>query len=128
RRTCEGLTGLQYGSCVTAAVLVSADDPFFEMSLCVALRGPDAADCVRGVRVPGLAQGPGGQRLRLIRSCANVFHSAQEAGYHWLGTALNVVTNGRFEHAGCPALRFAATREACTAGARAYQGPLVTFA
>ena len=128
RATCEGLRGLQYGSCVTAAVLVSADDPFFEMSLCVALRGTDAGDCVRGVRVPDLAQAPGVQRLRLIRRCANVFHPAQHACYHWLGTALNVVTNGKFEHAGCPALRFAATREACTAGAKAYEGPLVTFA
>jgi hypothetical protein len=128
RGTCQGLTGLQYGSCVTAAVLVSEDDPFFEMNLCVALRGADAADCVRGVRVPDLAQGAGAARLQLIRRCADVFHPAQKACYRWLGTALNVVTNGKFEHAGCPALRFAGTREACIAGAKAYEGPLVTFA
>jgi hypothetical protein len=126
-RTCRGLAGLQHESCVTAAVVVSADDPFSQMGICVALRTMEAADCARGVRVPDLAQVPGSERIRLIRRCANVFHPAQHACYGWMGKALNVVTNGKFESLGCPALRYAATRAACLAGARAYEGPLVTF-
>ena len=127
RSVCRGLRGIQHGGCVTAAVVVSADDPFAEMDLCVAMRNHDAADCVRGVRVPDLAQSPGFERLKLIRRCANVVHSAQGACYRWLGKALNVVTNGRFAGHGCPALRLAATRQACAAGARSYEGPLETF-
>ena len=66
-------------------------------------------------------------QIRLIRRCANVYHPAQEACYRWLGTALNVVTNGRFEQEGCGALAYAATRYACHAGAEDYEGPLETF-
>jgi hypothetical protein len=124
---CKGLSGIQHGSCVTAAVVVSVDDPFAEMDLCVGMRDADAGDCVRGVRVPDLAQSPGSERLRLIRLCANVVHAEQQECYRWLGTAMNVITNGRFERAGCPALRFAATRDSCVTGAKAYNGPLVTF-
>ena len=70
-------------------------------------RGADVRHCVRGVRVPDLAQGPGCERLQLIRRCAHVAHGAQQAAcYRWLGMALNVVTNGRFATKGCPALRF----------------------
>jgi len=127
RSVCRGLTRLQHGSCVTAAVVVSADDPFAEMDLCVGLRGSDVGNCVRGVRVPDVAQGPGTQRLKLIRRCAHVDHAQQAACYRWLGLALNVVTNGRFANKGCPALRFASTRAACRAGAAGYEGPLETF-
>ena len=66
------------------------------MDLCIALRGGDVGNCVRGVRVPDLAQGPGSERLKLIRRCAHVDHAQQAACYRWLGLALNVVTNGRF--------------------------------
>jgi hypothetical protein len=124
---CRGLSRLQHGSCVTAAVLVSVDDPFRQLQLCVELPGAEVADCVRGVRVPDLAKGPGSERLQLIRGCAHVAHAGQRACYRWLGTALNVVTNGRFARKGCPALRFAATRDACLAGAGASAGPLETF-
>ena len=33
-------------------------------------RAPTSPDCVRGVRVPDLAEGPGSERLQLIRRCA----------------------------------------------------------
>jgi hypothetical protein len=124
---CRGLTGLQHGSCVTAAVLVSVDNPFTEMDLCVGLRSNDAADCVRGVRVPDLADSPASERLRLIRRCANVYAPAQNACYRWLGTALNVVTNGKWKDDGCSELMFDATRDACKDGADDYEGPLETF-
>jgi hypothetical protein len=127
RGACRGLNGLQHRACITAAAVVSVDDPFAQMDLCVGLRDPDAADCVRGVRVPDLGRSPLSQQLRLIRGCANVFHPAQRACYTWLGKALNVVTNGRFAGDGCPTLRYAATRDACKAGADAYEGPLATF-
>jgi hypothetical protein len=124
---CLGLEGIQHGSCVTAAVVVSSDDPFTQMELCGELRSIEAADCVRGVRAPELGQGPLARQIKLIRRCADVFHPAQAACYRWLGTALNVITNGTFADDGCSELSFAATREVCKAGADAFDGPLETF-
>lgn len=126
-RECRGLAGIQHGSCVTAAVVVSSDDPFTQMNLCSRLRRMEAADCVRGVRAPELGQGPLSRQIKLIRRCADVYHPAQAACYRWLGTALNVITNGTFADDGCRSLSFAATRDGCEAGADAYRGPLETF-
>jgi hypothetical protein len=124
---CRGLEGIQHGGCVTAAVVVSSDQPFTQMDLCSQLRRMEAADCVRGVRAPELGQSPLSLQIKLIRRCADVYHPAQAACYRWLGTALNVITNGKFAGDGCSALTFAATRDGCKAGADAYKGPLETF-
>ena len=124
---CAGLRGLQHSGCVTGASLIVSSDPFDQLRVCAGLRGGDAASCFRGVRVPGVALAPTRDRLRLIRGCANVDHAAQRDCYEWLGKALNVVTDGKFAAAGCPALRYAATRAACRAGARGYAGALETF-
>jgi hypothetical protein len=124
---CSGLTGIQHGACVTAAVVVSSADPFTQMDLCSGLRRMEASDCVRGVRAPELGQSPLSLQIKLIRRCADVYHPAQAACYRWLGTALNVITNGKFASDGCSALTFAATRDGCKAGADAYEGPLETF-
>ena len=126
-KQCAGLTGVQRSGCVIASVLIVADDPFTEMDICVAMRRPAAADCVRGVRVADLNESPRDEQLRLIRRCANVWHGAQNACYRWMGLALNVVTNGDFKDAGCGDLMFDATRNACKDGADAYDGPLETF-
>jgi hypothetical protein len=112
---------------VIASVVVAADDPFTEMGICVAMRRPGAADCVRGIRVGDLNASPLSQQLELIRQCANVFHGAQHACYRWLGMTLNVITNGSFKDNGCNDLKFDSTRKACTDGADAYEGPLETF-
>lgn len=127
RAVCSGLGGLQRSACVTAAALISADDPFTQMEVCAGFRDAKAADCIRGVRAPDLGQSPLAEQVRLIRRCANIVHAAQAACYRWLGMALNVVADGRFGAGGCPDLRYAATRKTCAAGARAYQGPLETF-
>jgi hypothetical protein len=124
---CRGLTGTQRGACITAAAVVSASDPFTQMDLCQSLRRSEASDCVRGVRAPELGRSPMSVQIRLIRRCANVYHPAQAACYRWLGTALNVITNGKFADGGCGSLTYAATRDACEAGADAYEGPLETF-
>jgi hypothetical protein len=124
---CAGLAGVQRSGCVTASVLIAADDPFTEMDICVSMRRPAAADCVRGVRVADLNESPRHEQLRLIRRCANVWHGAQNACYRWMGMALNVVTNGEFKDDGCGELLFDATRDACRDGADAYDGPLETF-
>lgn len=124
---CHGLTALQHEACVTAASLISADDPFAQMELCAGLRDGEAADCVRGVRAPDLGQSPLRERVRLIQKCAQIAHVAQRGCYTWLGLALNVVSNGKFAATGCRQLMYAATRARCRAGARAYEGPLETF-
>ena len=61
---CEGLDGLQRSGCVTAAAVISADDPFTQMALCAGLRDQEAADCVRGVRAPDLGQSPIREQVR----------------------------------------------------------------
>src|SRR3954468_1412340 len=124
---CKGLGGIQLSGCVIASVVVAADDPFTEMDVCVSMRRPAAADCVRGIRVADLNQSTHEEQLRLIRRCANVWHGAQKACYRWMGTALNVVTNGDFSDDGCGDLMFDATRDACKDGAGDYDGPLETF-
>jgi hypothetical protein len=126
-RECRGLHGTQRAGCTIASVIVAADDPFTEMDICVAMRRPGAAECVRGIRVGDLNESPRSEQLALIRRCANVFHGAQHACYRWLGMTLNVVTNGDFENDGCNELRFVATRVACKEGAAAYEGALETF-
>lgn len=126
-RECRGLHGSQRAGCTIASVVVAADDPFTEMDICIAMRRPGAADCVRGIRVADLNTSPRSEQLDLIHRCANVFHGAQRACYRWLGKTLNVVTNGDFMDDGCNELRFVATREACKEGAAGYEGPLETF-
>jgi hypothetical protein len=126
-KECKGLTGLQRSGCVIASVVVAADDPFTEMDICVSMRRPAAADCVRGVRVADLNESPLSEQLRLIRRCAHVWHGAQNACYRWMGTALNVVTDGKFADDGCSELMFDATKRACKDGADSYDGPLETF-
>ena len=125
-RTCRGLVGRQRGGCVTAASLVTAVDPFDQLEVCANLDATDAASCVRGVRVQGVAGTPLAYQVRLISQCATV-RTAQRACYTWIGRALNVVADGRFAATGCPRLRYAATRAACVRGARAYGGALETF-
>jgi hypothetical protein len=124
---CRGLGGLQHEACVTGAVLIVSPDPFDQLDVCKRLRGTDAAACVRGVRVPSIALSPLRDQVRLVRQCANVDHEAQRACYSWLGEALNVIRNGGFTEQGCPKLSYAATRSACTEGARSYDGALQTF-
>ena len=124
---CRGLDGIQHESCVTAASLVVSPDPFDQLAVCKALRGADAAACVRGVRVPSIALSPLADQLRLIKGCAGIDHPAQHACYSWLGKALNVIRNGGFSGPGCDKLAYATTRAACAEGARAYEGALQTF-
>jgi hypothetical protein len=124
---CSGLAQLQHSACVTAASLISSTDPFEQLTTCSRLRGDDAAACVRGIRVPGVAGAPLDAQLRLIRGCADVDHAAQRACYEWLGRTLNVVANGAFGRVGCPELAYAATRDDCARGAAAYEGALETF-
>jgi hypothetical protein len=126
-RVCNGLSGVQRSGCVTAAAVVSADDPFAQMQLCASLRDGDALDCVRGVRAPDLGKSPLSEQVRLIRQCALVAHVSQAGCYTWLGKALNVVADGRFAKAGCADLSYSATRARCRSGAAAYEGPLETF-
>lgn len=124
---CSGLHGIQLKGCVTRASLIRSSDPFQQMSTCARIPAALAVACARGVRVPGVALSPEGQRLGLISACAAFPASAHFGCYWWLGLALNVVTNGRFDREGCPRLGTRAARKACEIGAAAYRGALVTF-
>src|SRR5437588_316108 len=124
---CDGLSGLQQQACVTGGSVIVSPDPFTQLAVCKQLRGADAEACVRGIRVPALAAQPLRDQVRLIRGCAGIDHAAQHACYAWLGEALNVVRNGGFGDTGCGELMYAKTRDACAAGARAYNGALQTF-
>jgi hypothetical protein len=126
-RLCRGLGGLQQEACVTGGSVIVSPDPFVQLAVCRQLRAADGGACVRGIRVPALATQPLRDQVRLIRGCANFDHAAQHACYAWLGTALNVVRNGQFGDEGCGELMYAATRDACAAGARSYNNALQTF-
>ena len=125
RRTCRRLASAQRFGCISAAALTISSDPFEQMRVCSALRGADAAACLRGVPDQALMGSPNAQ-LRLIRECRRLVRASRSDCYSWLGRTLAVVTNGRFRVRGCVRLK-ADARRACLAGAARMNAPLVTF-
>jgi hypothetical protein len=125
RRLCRRLAGLQRVGCIGAASLITSADPFIQMRICAHLGG-DAAGCVYGLNVQNLATASGPRRVKLIRECATLPSSGRDRCYEWLGTALAVVTNGRFGQLGCGWLAVTG-RKLCTDGARRMNQALVTF-
>ncbi len=126
RRLCVGLSGLQREGCIGAASLITSPDPFIQMRICARLRGADASGCLYGLNVQNLATSRGSRRVRLIEDCARIAVTARASCYGWLGTALSVVTNGRFRELGCPFIERSG-RGSCAAGARRMNQALVTF-
>jgi len=76
--------------------------------------------------VQNLATAKGVRRVLLIERCGKMSAAVRRGCYEWLGTALAVVTNGRFQERGCPFISRAG-RSACTAGAMRMNRALVTF-
>ena len=72
------------------------------MSICGSLRAADTVSCLYGVNIQNLADTRGAKRVELIERCGRLRVKAQAACYRWLGTALTVVTDGRFRSLGCP--------------------------
>jgi hypothetical protein len=126
RRLCAGLAALQRRGCIGAASLITSADPFQQMRVCARLGGTDAVDCLYGVNVQNLATAKGSRRVLLIERCGRMKAAARQGCYEWLGTALAVVTNGRFKEQACPYISRAG-RSACTAGAGRMNQALVTF-
>jgi hypothetical protein len=127
RSLCRRLAGVQRSGCVAGAALSGAtSDPFQLALLCRTLGGPDVVSCLRSVPVEQIDGRPGRQ-LALIQTCAGVPRQSQSGCYEWLAQALTVVTNGRFEES-CGKLRYEATRDRCTTGAKRFRNALVTFA
>ena len=123
---CAGLAGLQRQACLTAASVIGPPDPATQLEVCSDFRGRDAVSCIHGTKVQNLLGSSTGTFLAMIRNC-NLFQGAtRRACYFWLGKTLSVVTDGGFRRDGCPSLARAA-RDACVAGARSMNGPLVTF-
>jgi hypothetical protein len=123
---CFGLEGLQREACVTAASVVGPADPQAQLVLCSGLRGPDATACIRGVKVQNYLEGDTDTYLALIRRCELFRGAARGFCDRWLGKVIAVVTDGAFAEDGCPQLE-GADEDACRAGARSYEEPLVTF-
>jgi hypothetical protein len=125
RRLCRGLAGLQRVGCIGAASLITSADPFIQMRICARLRS-DAAGCVYGLNVQNLLTASGPRRVKLIRECATLPLKARDRCYEWLGTALAVVTNGRFGRLGCGWVAVPG-RKLCVDGAERMDQALVTF-
>ena len=123
---CDGLEGLQRGACVSAASLIVPGEPPEHLAVCAELRGRDAVNCVRALRVAGYENRPGLQDA-LIRQCETMPAEARLDCYEWLGRALSVVSNGVFRDRGCSQLDGEAG-DRCRAGADDRRLPLVTFA
>ncbi len=126
RSLCTGLRALQREGCIGAASLITSADPFIQIRICARLRGADAVSCLYGMNVQNLTTSRGSQRVKLIERCGALRRSARGACFEWLGTALSVVTNGRFQRLGCPFIPRAG-RDGCLAGARRMNDALVTF-
>jgi hypothetical protein len=122
---CHGLAGLQREGCVGAASLITSADPFIQIRVCARMHWRDAASCVYGLNAQDLSNSRGSQRVKLIENCSLLPRKARSRCYEWLGTALSVVTNGRFRELACPFI--GAGRDACTAGAMRMNDALVTF-
>jgi hypothetical protein len=126
RRLCTGLAGRQRQGCIGAASLITSPDPFIQMRVCARLRGADGVSCVYGINAQNLATTRGSRRVKLIESCGLMAVTARQSCYEWLGTALSVVTNGRFRELACPFITRSG-RDACLAGARRMNDALITF-
>jgi hypothetical protein len=125
---CEDLDGIQRGGCITGAAVIGPSDPAAQLRICANLETPaDAADCVRGTKVQNLLDASTRDYVRLIEGCDHFAAEARAACYRWLGKALAVVTDGRFERSGCPRLADPAARRQCLEGARTMNEALVTF-
>jgi hypothetical protein len=125
---CDGLDGIQRGGCITGAAVIGPTDPAAQLRICAELEAAtDAAYCVRSTKVQNLLDASTDEYLRVIEGCANFAADARAACYRWLGKALAVVTDGRFERNGCPQLGTAAARRQCREGARTMNDALVTF-
>ena len=126
RSLCAGLTGLQRGGCIGAASLITSADPFQQLRICTGLNAVDGVSCLYGVNVQNLANARGIRRVLLIERCRKMIAGAREGCYEWFGTALAVVTNGRFRERACPFISKPG-RNGCLAGARRMDEALVTF-
>ena len=125
-RLCRGLGTLQRAACITGAIVVWGNDPYRALAGCAAMAAPaDEASCARGVKAQALAGRPVKELVRLVQGCSAFAVAARDECARWLGTALQVVTDGTFAAEGCPATGM--FEAACLRGARASEGPLETF-
>ncbi|MDX6486638.1 MAG: hypothetical protein QOF43_1791 [Gaiellaceae bacterium] len=124
---CRGLAGIQREGCVASASLISNPDPFGQFRVCSQLKAADVAGCVRGIGTQNLPDAFA-SGLELIGKCGSLSLSARPSCYGWLGTALTVLTDGRFAKSGCRQIHSPAGRASCAAGAKRSNTALVTFA
>ena len=123
---CKGLGATQRAGCIAAASKTVLDSPLAQTRLCSQLgAAADALACLRGVANQTYLRLP--QQLSLFRVCSRMPQGGRAGCDGWFGKTFNVLTNGRFLRDGCPRLAHA-DRAACTAGARRWTQPLVTFA
>ena len=121
---CAGLRGVQRSGCLTAASAIGPPQPARQLALCSELAGPDALDCIRGVKVQNLLNEPEETYVDEIRYCDLFLDRVRRGCYRLYGQALAVLTDGRFD--GCAELDPEAAR-ACAAGTQALEDPLETF-
>ena len=124
---CRGLGGAQRAGCIAGGSKDVLDGPLAQTLLCARLIAPaDQLACLRGVGNQAYAGEPRNE-LALLAACRRLRGGARAGCEAWFGRTFNVVEDGRFLRDGCPRLAAAAERAACTAGARRWRGPLVTF-
>ncbi len=127
RQLCGGdLRGLQRQGCITGAAVIGPGDPREQLAICRDMAAADVTSCIRGTKVQDmLAYSPRIYPI-LIGDCGRFRGAGAASCYRWLGTALGVLTDGKFAQTGCPTLPNPGRRE-CAAGVKAMEGPLVTF-
>ena len=123
---CQGLVGLQLEGCITAGTVIGPADPRAQFPLCFGFQGRQALACVRGIKLQNLLGASDDVYADVLTRCDSFRDDVRLGCYRWLGKTAAVLTDGEFETGGCPLLQQDA-RNACIAGARSMDEPLVTF-
>lgn len=124
---CERAARGSRAGCITAFSRHATARPEAGLDLCLSLRRPDQVACLRGVVVSRLPPGDVPAQSRLIARCRRFAPPTHVRCVEILGRNLNVLTNGRFERAGCRRLDDGPLRHACRRGSRRYTGALLTY-
>ena len=124
---CQALEGLQLEGCITAATVIGPADPRSQFPLCFGFQGQQALACVRGIKLQNLLGASDDVYAGVLTRCDNLREDVRLGCYRWLGKTAAVLTDGEFETGGCPLLPQEDARNACIAGAREMDEPLVTF-
>lgn len=124
---CQREPAMSRAGCITTLSRLALARPQSGPRVCSALPAIDQIPCVKGIVVSRLGPADRAAHLRLIRRCRVLGRSQGDDCTEIVARNLNVLTNGRFEHEGCPMLQSSRSRRSCRRGARRFEQALITY-